>query len=197
MPKQKNKKEKATHSFTPEEAAGYLRQLADDLESGAVKLHPEHLELESEVKVKEEIKSKKGHTNIKIKLKFETADLSDASPALEADEQAGIQEPVEQAEASAVAAPDPEDEQPVRSKASYKRLKKAMGKDFGKLGKLADGEDPTELARLVDSFAAQGRKMCTYPGEKYGEEHYGEFLADIERMEQAARAGDLKGLERR
>ena len=207
----KNKTEKAKHKFTPEEAAGYLRQLADDLESGAVTLPAEGLELESEVKVKEERKTKKGHTNLKIRLKFELPGTPEAQ---------ALGEETRRRRGYGAGAPRrprtkrlrrtmlwPGRPHPKRArrnkapkagggKASYNRLKKTMAKTFEKLAKLKNGDDPTELAAQVEAFAEQGRKMCSHSGGKYGEKFYPAFFGGVEsvgRRGQGRGPGEIAG----
>ena len=183
--------------------------MADELESSSVRLHQEDPKLESEVRVKEVRKPKKGRTSIKIGLDFEMPEAPKDGEPEKALTGPAKKAPVQKAAAHAASPRDirAEDARPEEAggaeetakggggKSAFKRLKKAMAKDFGSLDKLKDGEDPTELARLVESFAAQGRKMCTFAGEEYGEENYLGFLAQLNRMVEAARAGDLDGLQ--
>jgi hypothetical protein len=65
-------KEENKHAFSAQDAAGYLRRLADDLDSGKIQLEPKGLSREGRVSVKESLKTKEERTEVKVKLEFVT-----------------------------------------------------------------------------------------------------------------------------
>ena len=185
-----SKKDKVKHQFSPAEAADYLRQLADALEQGHIELRSKELELEGDVKVKQELKTKSGKATIKINLKIVAPMPVAAEP-----EPAAIQG-ASQGEAEGFVEITPQEDEPVESegKASYKKLKKAMGKSFGNIRAMRKKSNlPT--AEDVAAFVAQGRKMCTFDKAEYGSESFAGFLAALDKLEAALGAGDDQALD--
>lgn len=167
------KKDKVKHQFTPAEAADYLRQLADALEKGHITLNSEELELEGEVKVKQELKTKSGKATLKINLKIVAP-----VPPVASEPGDGYVEISQEAEPAPESGPKP----------SFKKLKKAMSKSFASLKAVRKaGNVPS--ADEVALFTAQGREMCSFDEAKYGAEFYPRFLAALEQLEAAAAAG--------
>jgi len=188
-----SKKDKVKHQFSPAEAADYLRQLADALEQGHIALRSEELELEGDVKVKQELKTKSGKATLKINLKI-VAPMPVAAP--EATAEAAPVQGETQSEAEGFVEITPQEDDPGESegKPSYKKLKKAMSKSFGNLRAMRkEGNLPT--AEDVAVFADQGREMCTFESDKYGPESYADFLAALDKLEAASVAGDDQALD--
>lgn len=172
-----NKLEKA---MSPQEAAEFLRGLADSLESGHLDMGELELELDQSIKVKQSVKNKGGKVSFKLKLKYEK--LSAPLAAGQAPASLFSSQAVEGAPAA------PEGEQ-VRERPSYKQLKKEMAKVFKLITKaLAEGALPG--ADTVAGFLAQCQLMTSYPGR--GDEHYADFLAQAEALSAAVAAGQLE-----
>ena len=190
-----SKKDKVKHQFSPAEAADYLRQLADALEKGHIALRSEELELEGDVKVKQELKTKSGKATLKINLKI-VAPIPVAAPeAASEQDEAGVEGEGEgEAEGFVEITPQEDDPGESEGKPSYKKLKKAMSKSFGNLRAMRK-EGNLPAAEDVAVFAAQGREMCTFESEKYGPESYADFLAALDKLEAASVAGDDQSLD--
>lgn len=75
------------------------------------------------------------------------------------------------------------------AKPKYKRLKKRMKSSFKLIFKMLH-EDQAPPQAAVDSFVADSRLMCTYPG--YGDEYYAEYLAATDEFEAAFAAGAVE-----
>ncbi|MCB2190821.1 MAG: GAK system XXXCH domain-containing protein [Deltaproteobacteria bacterium] len=174
------KKNKTKHRFSPAEAADYLRQLADALEQGHLELRSEDLELESDVKVKQELKTKSGKATLKVNLKI-------VAPMPEPEsEEAPLQEDTQGF--VEITAPDQETADS-EGKTSYKKLKKAMAKSFSNMKK-ARKEGGMPEAADASVFVASAREMCTVDKAKYGSENYPRFLAALDSLEAALAADD-------
>lgn len=179
------KKDKIKHQFSPAEAADYLRQLADALEQGHIALRSEELELEGDVKVKQELKTKSGKATLKINLKI-VAPIPVAAPEITPaqGEKEGFVE---------ITAPE---EEPAESegKASYKKTKKALAKSFASLKGIRKEGGVPSLAD-ASAFLAQAREVCTFDKAKYGSENYPRFLAALNRVEDALAAANGSALD--
>lgn len=174
-----NKLEKA---MSPQEAAEFLRGLADSLESGHLDMGELELELDQSIKVKQSVKNKGGKVSFKLKLKYEKLTAPLAAGADQAPASLFSSQALEGAPAAL------EGEQ-VRERPSYKQLKKEMGKVFKLITKpLAEGALPG--ADTVAGFLAQCQLMTSYPGR--GDEHYADFLAQAEALSVAVAAGQLE-----
>jgi XXXCH domain-containing protein len=189
----KQKKKKAKHKLNASQAADYLRQLADQLESGQVKFIDEDTALEGMVKVKESYKAKPGKAALKVQLKLSMpGPMTEPEPAAtEAVSPANVSEDAAQA-----AKPEPvkadtpqemEDYSLREMPGSYKKLKKRMSGDLKLIGKLlAAGQLPSlELAR---AFQADCRHMTGFPGK--GDPHYERFNQSAQALYDAAKASD-------
>lgn len=182
----KSQKIETSHLFTPVEAAAYLRDLADKLETGTVELEQAELELSEQVKVKESIKDKVGRRSIKIKIKLAGSGPQEAETA-PPDPEATDEPP------SAKAAPS---KRPAKAaakarKPSYKRLKKNMADSFKTLRAAArQGETPDRA--VVADFMDQCRLMVSYPDK--GEPYYDDFTQAAEALARAVEGSDADGL---
>ncbi|MCF8033172.1 MAG: GAK system XXXCH domain-containing protein [Desulfarculaceae bacterium] len=175
-------KKKAKHAFSREEAVEYLRRLADQLEDGSIQVSNEEMEFEGLIKVKEELKTKKGKTSVKVQFKVSTQEVpheeepgADAQPELAIDQAAP-----EQTEDNAEA-----DEQP----SSYKKLKKLMGKRFKEIGKALEEGGQVSQADLA-AFCDNCLQMVTFTGSKLGEDLYPQFEAAAQALRAAGESGD-------
>ncbi|MCB2225031.1 MAG: GAK system XXXCH domain-containing protein [Desulfarculaceae bacterium] len=184
MPNDPNKK-KAKHAFSREEAVEYLRRLADQLEDGSIQVSNEEMEFEGLIKVKEELKTKKGKTSVKVQFKVSTQEVLHQDEAAEAPEggELSVSEPApEENQADEVLEPG---EQP----SSYKKLKKLMGKRFKEIGKaLAEGGQvsPAEVALFCDNCL----HMISFQDEDKGAAMYPQFEAAAQALRVAGESGD-------
>lgn len=157
-------------TFTADEAAEYLRGIADALEKGCVKIDETELEVEGPVRVKGTLEAKPGKTSLKMKLRFIPAgvvvDVEDEEPE-EAEDVGG------------------QSDQP------YKKLKKAMGKKFKSIQTRLKNEVMPPLVDL-DDFYRDCLAMTGYPGN--GDEYYEQFNATARQMMEAAGSEDISGL---
>ena len=184
------KKDKVKHRFSPAEAADYLRQLADALEQGHIALRSDELDLEGEVKVKEELKTKSDKTTLKINLKL-VSPIPIPSPEEAPDGEAG--EP-EQAGGFVEITSGEEEPAEAEGKTSYKKLKKALGKSFSGLRE-ARKQGVMPEAEQAAAFLADARAICSFDKAKYGSENYPRFLAALDRLEAAIAAGEAQALD--
>ncbi len=178
-----SKGKKAEHTFSAEEAVSYLRRLADQLENGAIQVEHEEMEFEGLVSVKESLKSKKGKTSVKVKLKLTTHEM----PSPES-------EPAAPAEPGAEAAPEEEEpddgEEPP---SSYKKLKKRMGKQFKAMGQALEEGNLPEAAE-VETFCDLCQHMTGFTDADQGPEMYPQFLEQAQALRAAGASGDLEAL---
>ncbi|MBU4275489.1 MAG: GAK system XXXCH domain-containing protein [Proteobacteria bacterium] len=183
------KKDKIKHQFSPAEAADYLRQLADALEQGHIALRSEELELEGDVKVKQELKTKSGKATLKINLKI-VAPIPVAAPEITPaqGEAQGDNEGFVEITSTEEELAESE------GKVSYKKIKKALGKSFGSLKSIRKEGGIPSLAD-ASAFLAQAREVCTFDKAKYGSENYPRFLAALDRVEDALAAGNGSALD--
>ena len=188
-----SKKDKVKHQFSPAEAADYLRQLADSLEQGHIELRSKELELEGDVKVKQELKTKSGKATLKINLKI-VAPMPVAAPKAAPAAASDQDETQGEAEGFVEITPQEDDPGDGDGKPSYKKLKKAMSKSFGNLRAMRK-EGNLPIAEDVATFVAQGREICTFESDKYGPESYADFLAALDKLEAASAAGDDQSLD--
>jgi len=187
------KKDKIKHQFSPAEAADYLRQLADALEQGHIALRSEELELEGDVKVKQELKTKSGKATLKINLKI-VAPMPVAAP--EATAEAAPVQGETQSEAEGFVEITAPEEEPAESegKTSYKKTKKALAKSLAGLKSIRKEGGMPSLAD-ASAFLAQAREVCTFDKAKYGSENYPRFLAALDRAEDALAAANGPALD--
>ncbi len=181
------KKDKIKHQFTPAEAADYLRQLADALERGHIALSSEDFELEGEVKVKQEMKTKSGKATLKIKLKI----VAPVPPEMPEQCEGVAEITPEGAEGEAAAEDEPAAEEELPS---YKKVKKSMSKTFNALKNLRKQQN-LPSADEVAAFTALARQMCAFEEEKYGSEQFPRFLAALEQLESAVAAGEAQAID--
>jgi len=164
--------------FTPQEAAEYLRQLADDLEAGIIVLDEDELDINGEVKLKQSLKMKEDKSSLKFKLKVTFVPPKPESEATPA----GV---ANTASAAVVEASAAEDE----NLPSYKKLKKNMAKQFKEIrDALEAGSMPGE--ELAASFCENCRLMTIHPGK--GDPYYPHFRSATQSFKFAVEAGDLE-----
>lgn len=181
-------KAKQKHLFTPQQAAEYLRTLADALEKGEVPFGGHELELEGEITLKESFKNKKHGAALKLKLSLSSAAVDQGSdgeppesPELDQPQTAETEPP---AAAQAQAGPD--------KRPSYKSLKKHLQKAFKALKKVAgSGEMPQ--AQILADFTSHARLLTTYAGK--GDPNFEAFSARLDELEAAVQAGDAPALQ--
>lgn len=172
-------KEKVEHRFSPAEAADYLRQLADGLEKGHIILGSGELELEGEVKVKQEFQAKSGLAALKVKLKI-------TAPPTSEEQVAGEPAALHVREETLLT--------PGGEQASFLGAKKALGKTFGNLRTLRKGGGLPSSSDVAP-FAAQGRLMCASGLSGQGSEFFPRFLAALEQLESAAAKADPQAVD--
>lgn len=183
-------KKKKSYRLGTREAAEYLRWLADAVEREAVELTGSEEGLSGLIRIKESVKTKTDKSAHKIQIKFSV-------PRPEQDLRIGL-EP----EAELVIGGGPDSSGPPLPTApsltaepsgpSYKKLKKAMAKEFAAIRKrLKEGLPPDPV--LIKPFYDQCLMMIGYPGK--GDPHYPRFRVAAEAMLKAAEAGDRTGLE--
>lgn len=128
-------------TMAPAEAARLLRELADELEGGTLKVGSEGAAPGDELRVKVSGKSKEGSASLALKLQWKTeAAAKEAESDLEDDftPPAGCEIP------------------------SYKNIKKGMGSTFKKIrARLREGQIPEEC--LVELFHRDAELMLHYP----------------------------------
>jgi XXXCH domain-containing protein len=160
-------------TLAPAEAARLLRELADQLEGGTLKVGADGAAPEDELKVKVSGKSKEGAASLALKLQWKYS----AGPG--------------------EAVPDPGDgstQQTACEIPSYRSIKKGMGSTFKKIkSRLREGHLPEEC--LVELFHRDAELMLHYP--KKGR------AADIAAFNElsaafvsAVEAGDLEAVQR-
>lgn len=163
--------QKTEKALSPVEAAKFLRGLADKLEQGRMEFGDVLVELDADFTLKQSVKAKSDRLSFKIKLKYEKALPVLGRPA------GGMHPLLER---------DDDDDEPEPPQ-SYKRLKKAMAKTFGQIGKALAG-DALPAPALLQVFAAQSRQMVGFGGK--GDEYYPAFLAETQALLAAAERGD-------
>ena len=172
-----SKKQKFAHELTPEAAAHYLRQLADALDQGRVKINQTDQELEGVIGVKGSVRNKAGRTALRLKLKF--TGISE----LTADEAVMVEE--------ADAAIESETASPDEPETSYKKLKKRMSRRLRALSKQAE-EGVMPGLEDVEAFYTDCRAMTGFPG--LGDEYYDRFNEGARVMLEEAKSGRPEGL---
>ena len=162
-----NKKEQ---TLNPAEAAAMLRQLADQLEKGQVEMDEIAVETSGLVKIKQSVKAKDDKVSFKLKLKAEQIIVPAASEEEPPDEGGDESDPTTLA---------------------YKKLKKAMGKQFKAFKKLIETGGAPEASDL-EAFAASCDAMITY--EDKGDPGYPEFAQATAELRSAAAGGDPQAI---
>jgi XXXCH domain-containing protein len=173
--------------LSPPEAARYFRQLADAVDQGRVGPARLDLAIQGGVKIKESVKTKGGKVGLEIKVKF-------AGPAAWRDGQLRIgPEPVLAEAAPGLETPATPAVEAGARPPSYKKLKKAMQKDFKAIGQAVEAarQPPPEIVR---SFCRAGREMIAFPDR--GDEYYPRFEAGLAALEAAAASRDLAAVAR-
>ncbi|MGD9124819.1 MAG: GAK system XXXCH domain-containing protein [Desulfarculaceae bacterium] len=182
-------KKKAKHIYSREEAVGYLRRLADQLENGTIQISDGEVEFEGLVKVKESLKSKKGKTSIKVQFRLSTQEI----PL----EEAGEEAPPDASPEPALEVVSPEEGQaPEKTEEkipSYKKLKKRMEKRFKEMGKALE-EDREVSAAEVQAFYQDCLQMIAFSDADKGETLYPEFQAKARALLAAAENNDPAAL---
>jgi len=170
-------------TLAPAEAARLLRELADKLEAGTLKVGSESAAPRGELKVKVSGKSRDGVASLGLKLQWKYSAVSEeASPdkgALPGEE----------------AGPDSVDGGPSPTAGkipSYKSIKKGMGSTFKKIrARLRDGSIPEEC--LVELFHRDAELMLHYP--KKGKAEDIEAFNDLSAaFVTAVQSGDLEAV---
>lgn len=178
MEKDSSKEKKAKHTLSREEAAKYLRRLAEQLDEGVLQVSEHEIELQGQVKIKEALKSKKGKTSVKVSFKLSTQEVPDEEPKADSSQEAESDEPQEK-------------EAPKESGegGSYKKLKKLMGKQSKEIRKvLKEGGEPGSPELLA--FCESCMQMITFKGKDRGEEQYPSFEAQAQALRAAVEAND-------
>ena len=161
-------KKKQEYYLSVKEAAGKLRTLADELESGVININEQNslIATDSQVKISQKTK---GDT-LSFKLKFKSAN--------------SLTETVE-AEGGSTPSSEPDDE-------NYKDLKKRMAKDFKAIKKSCMQEQVIPEPGLTERFCQDSKKMCSYPNK--GEDFYEIFLKQAGLLNEAFNASDLSAM---
>ena len=178
-------KKKAKHAFSREEAVEYLRRLADQIEDGSIQVSNEEMEFEGLIKIKEELKTKKGKTSVKVQFKVSTQEMpheeqAEAAPGLSIDDSAPEQEEAEEDTSG----------QP----SSYKKLKKLMSKSFKEMGKTLEEGGQLNQADIM-AFCDNCLHMITFSGSKLGEDMYPRFEAAAQAFKVAGESGDPAAIQ--
>ena len=192
-----SKKKKAKHKLNASQAADYLRQLADQLESGQIKFIDEDAYLEGLVKVKESYKAKPGKAALNVQLKIHMPSPMVEPELAEAEQAAAASSPQDAqpvAEKEAATPPQPEAVQEKEDYSlreapeSYKKLKKRISTDMKLIGKLL-ASDQVPSPELAKAFQADCRHMTGFPGK--GDPNYQGFNQSAQALCDAVAAGDL------
>ncbi len=165
-----NKKKQECH-LSVKEAAGKLRTLADELESGVVNINEQNSLITPDSRVKISQKTKGGTLSFKLKFKLANS----------------FTETVEtvEAEGGSTSSSEPDDE-------NYKDLKKRMAKDFKAIKKSCMQEQVIPEPGLTERFCQDSKAMCSYPNK--GEEFYETFLKQAGLLNEAFKASDLSAM---
>ncbi len=161
-----NKKEE--YSLSVKEAAGKLRILADELESGMITINKQKFSMVPDIQVKISQKTKGDTFSSKLKFKL-------VSPLTETVEDEGG--------ATLSTGSDVE---------IYKVLKKRMAKDFKAIKKSCIQEQAIPESGLIERFYWDSKIMCSYPNK--GEEFYETFLRQAGLLNEAFKASDLSAM---
>lgn len=145
---------KIKQSLPPEKVPAYLRHLADAMENRTSNLPSELSDLPEPIaKLEMKVKARDGRWNLTIKVK--------AAPP------AAVEKPISPAgkamEAFVCSAGKPEDD--------YNTLKKRMKASFKTIGGSLAAQKLPE-PEVLRAFLADSEQMMTFPGGKYGEQHY-------------------------
>jgi XXXCH domain-containing protein len=160
--------------------ADFLRQLADQAQSGAIAFPGGDVPLSGMKDLKISIKDAGRDLAVKVRLKFPKPEAAPAAADSGAADLLAGQETREGVPAGAV-------------RPRYKGLKKRMKRDFKDIGaSLAAGAAPR--SDTLAAFVADSRLMTTYRGK--GDEQYPDYLAAVDRFEAAWAAGDLEAAAR-
>lgn len=184
MANRNTENKKARQRLTPEQAADYLRQMADHLEQGQVVFGADSLELEGVVLVREKLKAKGHGAQLKLKLKLEVQDHS-AQPAPRPRPAKAQAKPKSQAKpAKATAKPQAAAADQTED---YKGFKKDLNAALKQIKQAMDSGEAPDASR-IKGFCDACDRLITFPGK--GEANYQAFAQKISALRQAAQAGD-------
>lgn len=165
-----HRKKKMAKVFSVEEAAAYLRQIADALEQGHIKFAETELDIEGAVEIKSALKSRRKGTTLKMKILFAPNEGTESVK-----DEAAADIPVETNG---------------NGDLPYKKLKKRMGAGFKKIKTHLKNDRMPPPADL-EPFYLDCLAMIDYPGK--GDEYYPRFKKAALRMMEMARAQDPTG----
>lgn len=173
------KKKKTRCLLNPNQAAEYLRWLADQVEREAVELAEADEGLDWLIRIKESISPGTGKSSHRIKIKFSVPVPDGAEPSARSEAEEPVQDP------------SPGETDGLRRDQSFSRLKKDMAAEFSRLKKSLKGGRLPQSGDVV-AFCRLCLEMITHPGR--GEEHYPELEAAARELVTASEADDAHRL---
>ncbi len=162
-------KKKQECYISVKEAAGKLRTLADELESGVVTINEQKSSIAPDTQIKISQKTKGDTFSSKLKFKLESPFTETVEGEVKSTSSTGA---------------DVE---------NYKILKKRMAKDFKAIKKSCIQEQVIPDSDLIERFYRDSKAMCTYTNK--GEEFYETFLKQVGLIYDAYKTSDLKAID--
>lgn len=172
------KKVTSQEDLSPQEAASFLRNLAQALEKGHLNLQDVDLDWEKISKLKLELKNIDGHIKLKTKVKPEAADSGPKDQKVMAEE-------VDQVSAAKTS-------EPAKAKTGFKPLKKMMQKTLASIEAPLQHNEQPALAD-VQALADHAGEMLQYAGQNL--ELYNKFQDKTRELLQAAQEANLTQIQ--
>ena len=173
----KSSEEKIKMGLSVQEAAEFLREIADGMEKGNIEVDNHQMEVNPYHYISVSYKQDIDKNNFSFKFKYKGR----------AQKQTYAHQPESESKTSEA------QELTAKKKEKYDDLKERMEKEFKSIQEtVQDGQLPN--ADLVTSFVQDSKKMCQYPDK--GDKYYPRYLEAVDFFEKAFSEEDLSTLEK-